>query len=91
MKMAKRVRVGLEDFLRVAVVEREQHDTAESAASALGLTVSSFKQRLAKERKAYPEIFKAVPAYQTAKGGAKRATPSEALAILERLQNSASK
>ena len=32
----KRVRVGLEDFLRVAVVQRSQFDTMQAAAEKLG-------------------------------------------------------
>ena len=81
----KRVRVGLEDFLRVAVVQRSQFDTMQ-AAEKLGLTESSFKQRLTKEKKAYPEIFEGVQPYRSSSNGNKRATKEQALEMLNRLQ-----
>lgn len=80
----KRITVQLEDFLRVTVAEREQFDSIEKAASALGMTEGSFKQRLTRERKEYPSIFKSVPKY-TGKNGPKRATEAEAQAILAKL------
>jgi hypothetical protein len=82
----KRVRVGLEDFLRVAVVQRSQFDTMQAAAEKLGLTESSFKQRLTKEKKAYPEIFEGVQPYRSSSNGNKRASKEQAMEMLNRLQ-----
>lgn len=84
MSKPKRITVTLEDFLRVTVAQRETFDTVEKAASELGMTIGSFKQRLTKERKAYSAIFESVPKY-TGKNGPKRATLEEAQAILAKL------
>lgn len=79
-----RVTVELKDFLRVTVAERSTFDTTEKAATELGMTVGSFKQRLTRERKRYPAIFESVPKY-TGKNGPKPATQDEAQAILAEL------
>lgn len=86
MSDEKRVRVSLRDFLRVTVAERERFDSHEAAANELGLTVGSFKQRLSKERKAYPDIYADVPGYRKGSTGPRRATADEAMAILAELQ-----
>ena len=84
--MSKRVHVKLKDFLRVAIVERSTYDTHEKAANELGMTVSSFKQRLSKEKKEYPSVFEGVPRYAGQGAGPKRASESEALEILAELK-----
>ena len=83
--MATRVHVALKDFLRVTVKQREDFDTPEKAATELGFTsVDSFKQRLTKERKAYPTIFESVPKY-TSQNGPKRLNETDAVALLAEL------
>ncbi len=81
----KRISVSLRDFLRVAVVKRDEFDTPEKAANALGMTLGSFSQRMTRERKAYPSVFEGVASYS--KQGPKRATEDEALALLEGLRS----
>lgn len=79
-----RASVSLEDFLRVTVVERVKYDTVLEAASELGMTEASFKQRLQKERKNYPVVFENVPKYRNNK---RRADETEAMNIVERLKS----
>jgi hypothetical protein len=63
MSETKRASVSERDFVRVVIVERDQFDTVEKAANELGLTIASFRQRLTRERKRYPELFENVPSY----------------------------
>lgn len=82
-----RAKVSLEDFIRVVVVEREKYPTPQDAANALGMTLNSFRQRLTRERKAYPNVFEGVPTYHHR--GPRRPSQEEAVAILKRLQQTA--
>lgn len=77
--------VSLENFLRVTVAQREVYNTVEKAAAELGMTPSSFKQRMTRERKQYPAIYENVPKY-TDSSGPRRASQDEALALLAKLQ-----
>ena len=54
----KKAVVDLAEFLMVVLVDREKFSSVEEAASALGMTPASFKQRLGVERKRYPNLFK---------------------------------
>lgn len=83
--MKNRVHVSMEDFLRVAIVERSKFPTQESAAQELGLTVSSFKQRYIREKKRYPSAFTSVPSYPS-KTGNKVPTLNDVLGMLEALK-----
>ncbi len=80
MTKATRVHVTLEDFLRVTIVERDSFDTVECASDELGMTPASFKQRLIKSRKRYPNLYQDVPAY--AADGRSIPTESEAADVL---------
>lgn len=71
----------LRDSFRVIIVEREKFDTAEKAASELGLTKSSFKQLVGRLRKRYPDQFDNVPHYGSS-GGPKVESSEEAASIL---------
>ena len=86
MDSKKRASVSLGDFLKVTVVDREQFNTADIAANELGMTIGSFKQRLMKERKAYPDIFSVVPKYKSGTRK-RRPTQEEAIQLLESLKN----
>jgi len=81
----KRASVSLKEFLRVTVAEREKFLTPQNAADELGMTLGSFRQRLSKERKSYPEIYDSVKRYHGS-NGRKRATLSEAMKMLESIQ-----
>ena len=70
----ERVHVTLEDFLRVTIAERDVFDTVQDAASELGMTVASFKQRLIKSKKRYPSLYENVEQYSADQ----RRVPSEA-------------
>lgn len=80
----KRPDVPLKDFLRVVIVQRDKFPTAESAATELGLKLSSFNQRFLRERKNYPDIFKDVQLYGTR--GRHVASLDEAASMLAELQ-----
>ncbi len=83
--MKNRVHVTMEEFLRVAIVQRNKFPTQEHAATELGLTVSSFKQRYIREKKRYPQAFSDVPSYPS-KAGNKRASINDVLGLLESLR-----
>ena len=73
----KKAVVDLAEFLMVVLVDRDKLDSAQSAAEALGMTLASFKQRLAVERKRYPNLFKEFVPYSNDQ----RRVPSEEQAI----------
>lgn len=79
-----RVTVSMQDFVRVVVNERGQFDTIEKAASELGMTVGSFKQRLTRERKNYPAVFGKVGRYGRT---TQRLSEAEVLAMVSTGQN----
>jgi len=62
-----RATVERKDFLRVAIVERDQYNSHDKAAKALGMTADSFKQRYYREKKEYPAAFNGVPDYPRGK------------------------
>jgi len=76
--------VSMADFVRV-VRDRENFPTHEDAASELGMTVGSFKQRLTRERKRYPKQFESVPGYRVA--GSRIMPESEVAAIFESFED----
>jgi hypothetical protein len=80
----ERVSVSLEQFIRTTIVERETFTTAQEAANKLGMTLASFKQRLQKERKDYPSVYKDFAPYQERR---RKATEAEALQLLQSLLN----
>ena len=57
MSTKTRAVVGLHDFLRVTIAQRDQFDSVELASTELGMTPASFKQRLITERKRYPKLY----------------------------------
>ena len=61
-----RPRASAEDFVRVCV-NRTEFPTREDAATALGMTEGSFKQRESRERKRYPKLWTAIPEYKVSK------------------------
>ena len=73
----KKAVVDLAEFLLVVLVKRDKLDSAQLAAEELGMTVASFRQRLAVERKRYPNLFKDFTPY----GNDQRRVPSEEQAI----------
>ena len=79
--MANRATVTLEAFIKVTVVNRATITTAKEAASALGMTPESFKQKLKTNRERYPDVFKAVPVYETV-AGPRVASTDEAANVL---------
>ena len=81
--MGTRIHITLEDFLRVTIAGREEFDTVESAASELGMTPASFKQRLTTSRKRYPSLYESVERYSTDRRSVP--TEEEAAAILATL------
>jgi hypothetical protein len=85
-----RVTVTAEDFIRVAIVEREKFDSKEKAAAELGMTVNSYAQRLSRERKHMPAVFEGVPHYK-GDAGPKRISEDEGLAILKKLKGTPAK
>lgn len=86
--MQNRVHVSMEDFLRVAIVQRDKFPTQMEAAIQLGLTESSFKQRYIREKKRYPQAFTGVPNYP-AKTGNQLKSIHEVLGMLESLKGEA--
>jgi len=57
MSTKARAVVGLQDFLRVTIAQRDKFDSIELACDELGMTAASFKQRLITERKRYPKLY----------------------------------
>ena len=57
MSTKTRAVVGLQDFLRVTIAQRDQFDSVELACTEWGMTPASFKQRLMTERKRYPKLY----------------------------------
>jgi len=57
-----RPRATSEQFVKV-FLDRDKYDTKEKAAAALEMAVSSYVQRVKRERDRYPELFDAVPEY----------------------------
>jgi hypothetical protein len=57
MSTKTRAVVGLQDFLRVTIAQRDKFDSVELACDELGMTAASFKQRLITERKRYPKLY----------------------------------
>ena len=57
MSTKTRAVVGLQDFLRVTIAQRDQFNSVELACTELGMTPASFKQRLMTERKRYPKLY----------------------------------
>ena len=57
MSTKTRAVVGLQDFLRVTIAQRDKFDSIELACDELGMTAASFKQRLITERKRYPKLY----------------------------------
>ena len=57
MTTKTRAVVTLKDFLRVTITERKIFESVSVAASELGMTPASFKQRLMTERKRYPKLY----------------------------------
>ena len=84
-----RVHVTLEDFLRVVIVEREQFPTIAQAASELGMTEGSLKQRITREKKNMPKVFDGVPRY-SGSSGPHRHSEEDALALLASLRKDTS-
>ena len=58
-----RVHVTLEDFLRVTIAQRDECDSVQSAASELGMTPASFKQRMMTAKKRYPSLYENIESY----------------------------
>ena len=90
-KKEKKRRATLEEFLRVileAVPLENPDKTKESAASKLRLTVSSFDQRLRKEKQRYPEMFEGIDTtkFYTGRVGREVASPNEAWETLARIK-----
>lgn len=83
-KPVTRPHVTFEQFLDVVYAKREQHPTPADAAAALRMTENSFRQRLTRERKNFPEIFAQIPNYP--KGGGRQAITNDvALEIFQRM------
>jgi hypothetical protein len=83
-KKVRKRRAGLEEFLRVCLEEQN----VESAAKRLDLTVSSFDQRLRREKARYEEAFMTIDTAKFSKGHVGRTPPkpNEALAMLAKLK-----
>jgi phage terminase small subunit len=63
MSTKQRAHVTLKDFLRVTIAERDTIDNVTDAASELGMTPASFKQRLLTEKKRYPKLYENTESY----------------------------
>ena len=63
MSTKTRAVVTLQDFLRVTIKERNTFDSIGDAASELGMTPASFKQRLITEKKRYPKLYENTESY----------------------------
>ena len=81
---ATRPNVTFEQFLNVVYAQRDKYPTPDKAAAALGMTESSFRQRLTRERKNFPVIFEQVSNYPK-KGGRQAITDDAALEIFKRM------
>jgi len=83
MSTKQRAHVTLKDFLRVTIADRHIFDSVISAASELGMTPASFKQRLITEKKRYPELYHEWQPYLSDQR--RIPTPEEASSILAEL------
>ena len=83
MSTKTRAVVTLQDFLRVTIKERNTFDSIGDAASELGMTPASFKQRLITEKKRYPELYHEWQPYLSDQR--RIPTPDEAAALLDAL------
>ena len=83
MATKTRAVVTLKDFLRVTIKERNSFDTVGTAATELGMTPASFKQRLITEKKRYPELYHEWQPYLSDQR--RIPTPDEAAALLDAL------
>ena len=63
MTTKTRAVVTLQDFLRVTIKERNTFNSIGDAASELGMTPASFKQRLLTEKKRYPKLYENIESY----------------------------
>ena len=83
MTTKTRAVVTLQDFLRVTIKERNTFNSIGDAASELGMTPASFKQRLITEKKRYPELYHEWQPYLSDQR--RIPTPDEAAALLDAL------
>jgi hypothetical protein len=83
MTTKTRAVVTLKDFLRVTIKERNTFDNIGDAASELGMTPASFKQRLITEKKRYPELYHEWKPYLSDQR--RIPTPEEAAQLLDEL------
>lgn len=79
----KRAVVSNEDFVRVVIVEHTRYPTIASAAKALGMEITSFRQRMTRSRKEHPSL--PWPSYR-GNSGPRKATTESLQAILTNLQ-----
>ena len=83
MTIKARAVVTLKDFLRITIKERNLFDSVTLAATELGMTPASFKQRLITEKKRYPELYHEWQPYLSDQR--RIPTPEEAAALLDAL------
>ena len=83
MTTKTRAVVTLKDFLRTTIKDRNMFDSVTSAATELGMTPASFKQRLITEKKRYPELYHEWQPYLSDQR--RIPTPEEAAALLDAL------
>jgi hypothetical protein len=77
-----------EEFVNVAHFQREQYPTPEKAAEALGITLSTFKQRVKRELKNFKEVFETYEwkNYPTGKAGRTPTTKETAMEAFARIK-----
>jgi|TARA_R110000824_G_scaffold104341_3_gene247597 hypothetical protein len=83
MTTKTRAVVTLKDFLRTTIKDRNMFDSVALAATELGMTPASFKQRLITEKKRYPELYHEWQPYLSDQR--RIPTPEEAAALLDAL------
>jgi len=83
MTIKARAVVTLKDFLRTTIKDRNMFDSVALAATELGMTPASFKQRLITEKKRYPELYHEWQPYLSDQR--RIPTPEEAAALLDAL------
>ena len=62
MKKSRPV-IDIVKFIKV-LKDRENYPDVVSASNALGMTVSSLQQKIARERKRYPRVFESIENYK---------------------------
>lgn len=77
-----------EEFVNITHFQRDEYPTPQAAAEALGVTLSSFKQRLKRELKKFKEVFETYgwKNYPTGTAGRTATTKETAMEAFARIK-----